>query len=573
MINTLLSIFGIVAVFIIIGFGGEIGKQITKKDPQTDTNTETYFGMIEYTFESTGVTHLVFQKADSDKSFCNELNEGYLLGLKTTCPDCAIKSKFCSTSLPSAYQDIFSDKPMVLPFLSAPNKRIVVLGIPVQQAISLCHEMAEAWRMGMNQEAKCITKTVEGSLKLFADAEQDVFSCAMIVAKSIESESSEIMSSKAEVLAEIASKYADIGQIDRATKIMNQALETANAINGEFWKASALTYIARQYAEAGQFTEALDTANAINDEFWKANSLAEIAGMYAKAGQTDKTAQLLTQALRTAYGIEGEYLAWTLAHIAGEHAKAGQKEKAEQLLRQAYETAKEMETLYWKAEALANIASNYAVAGLIDKSAELLTHAFEVTHRIIDGWSRDLAYVVIADEYTKLEMLTQALETANTISREYAKDPTLAQIAGKYAEAGQFTEALDTANAINDENEKARALANIANEYAEKGEINRAAKLLNQALETVYSSNHELWKATMLAEIAGTYAKAGQTDKTAQLLTQALRTAYGIEDELSKARVLTMIGGKFFDASIQRNEQDKIILHNIKQSIAPMSDK
>ena len=155
----LLLYLGVFTVLIIIGFYGEIRKQVTGRSSHNDILYETYYGMIEYTFESTGVTHLVFQKANSDRSFCNELNEGYLLGLKTTCPDCVIKSESCSTSLPSAYQDIFSDKPMALPFLSAPNKRIVVLGIPVQQAISLCHEMAEAWRMGMNQEAKCITKT------------------------------------------------------------------------------------------------------------------------------------------------------------------------------------------------------------------------------------------------------------------------------------------------------------------------------------------------------------------------------------------------------------------------------
>lgn len=121
-----------------------------------NTDSSVYYGMIQYTDRSTGVTFIVFQEADESKMFCQDLNENYIRGLRTTCNSCVIEQNGCSTTLPSAYISIFQDKPLVFPYLSASHTRIVVFGVELSQAKSICDEMANRWRQGMNQPAKCI---------------------------------------------------------------------------------------------------------------------------------------------------------------------------------------------------------------------------------------------------------------------------------------------------------------------------------------------------------------------------------------------------------------------------------
>jgi len=124
----------------------------------TETDSSVYYGIIQYTDESSGVSFIVFQEADSSKEFCEDLNENYIRGLRTTCSTCKIELNGCHTSLPSAYTSIFQNKPLTFPYLSAPHTRIVVFGVELRKAKSICNEMAERWRLGMNQPARCISQ-------------------------------------------------------------------------------------------------------------------------------------------------------------------------------------------------------------------------------------------------------------------------------------------------------------------------------------------------------------------------------------------------------------------------------
>jgi hypothetical protein len=124
----------------------------------TETDSSVYYGLIQYTDESSGVSFIVFQEADSSKKFCEDLNKNYIRGLRTTCSTCVIELDSCNTSLPSAFTSIFQDEPLVVPYLSAPYTRIVVFGVEFNQAKTICNEMAARWREGMNQPARCISQ-------------------------------------------------------------------------------------------------------------------------------------------------------------------------------------------------------------------------------------------------------------------------------------------------------------------------------------------------------------------------------------------------------------------------------
>ena len=154
---------------------------------------------------------------------------------------------------------------------------------------------------------------LEDLLKRLVKAEQDPFSCALVVAETIREKNE-----RASALWTVADGLAQAGQFP-------QALNVADSITEENWKAGAFSAIAGRLVEAGQFSQALDVADSITEEGAKAFALAVIAGGFAKAEQNEQTETILPQALDVANTIteEGAKVR-ALAGIANGLAKAGQ---------------------------------------------------------------------------------------------------------------------------------------------------------------------------------------------------------------------------------------------------------
>ena len=313
-------------------------------------------------------------------------------------------------------------------------------------------------------------QNLKGSLKSFAEAEKQPLACALLIVGT---------DSKARVLADIAGKYAQAGQTEKATQILFQALETANTIEG---------------------------ANS------KARVLADIAGKYADAGQPEKATQILSQALETAKTIkDADSKVWVLADIAGKYADAGQFNKALEIAKtfkdadsfidhqSGWPTGRTIADAVWEAKALADIAGKYAQAG----------------------------------------QFNQALEIAKTFKDADSKTRVLADIAGKYADAGQpekaaqvLSQAFETARTIEYASSKAWALVDIAGKYADAGQTEKATQILSQALETAKTFKDADSKVWVLADIAINieikYAKTRQQpgEKDMAILRDIVHTVY-----------------------------------------------
>ena len=121
---------------------------------------------------------------------------------------------------------------------------------------------------------------VESYFKYSFECKQDLMSCVVFLAENINDDSE-----KAFALAEIAVKYAELGQLSKALSI-------AENINRDGTKAWALQNIAAKYGKGEQreqiLSKALSIAENINDGFRKAEALKNIAGKYAEAGQFTK---------------------------------------------------------------------------------------------------------------------------------------------------------------------------------------------------------------------------------------------------------------------------------------------
>ncbi len=195
------------------------------------------------------------------------------------------------------------------------------------------------------------------------------------------------------MVAEIALKYAQVGQYD-------QAFQIATTIRDASSRVGVLTAIARKCAEAGQYEQAFQIATTLEDDSDKAVALAqiarkELAHTYPEGGQQGKALEALfdvKEAWQDAHSQDKE-----LAEIALKYAELGQHAKA-------LEIANTIEVAFAKALTLTEVAGTCAETGYKEKAAQILA---------------------------------QALEVANTIGDTSAKETALAAVGSLYAQAGQ----------------------------------------------------------------------------------------------------------------------------------------
>lgn len=121
----------------------------------TATYANDYFGILQVTDPRSGLKRIVFQRSDS-KRFCEILNEDFWSGVKTTCPNCLKDFSLVSKSIPPPYRGIYKNKPIIFPYLSSKEDKIIFFGIPMKDAIKLCKTLAKAYKTKLNRPAKAI---------------------------------------------------------------------------------------------------------------------------------------------------------------------------------------------------------------------------------------------------------------------------------------------------------------------------------------------------------------------------------------------------------------------------------
>jgi tetratricopeptide (TPR) repeat protein len=375
---------------------------------------------------------------------------------------------------------------------------------------------------------------------------------------------------KSEALAEIARRVVEFGEKDQAERVLSQVLGLTNTMESKWHKAEALAVIAGKYAEIGDLTLAVETAKTIEDENAKSTALAEIALWVAKSGEHEQASQLLAQAIEAAKTIRDGWdrtRALALAELADKAAVAGQKDLSSRLLTEALEaaqtrsgqmdyqkydalsaiamryatngdfpkaikTTKMIVAPYWEALALARLADKLAEAGQKEPALQILSHAFEPTKALGgDEKSRALTeiagvYALTGDKEQASRLLSQALGEARTIEDALMKTWALTEIAREYQKAGQkelssklFIEALEAAKTIEEADDKFCEFGEIAYRYAENGDLLQAIAIALSMEDTRWN-----WKIGTLSDIAGKVAQLREQDKATLIdVTRAIR--------------------------------------------------
>jgi len=134
--------------------------------------------------------------------------------------------------------------------------------------------------------------------------------------------------SRGKFLGDIAERFAESGQVDRAEEIVIQAanmaksyeveiltkyankcielghfmgaVEVAKQIDVDSEKSAILSVVSGHYAETKQFEKSIQLIDSINDDFWKNVSLINLSKGYVDAGVAENSILLFMEALKIA---------------------------------------------------------------------------------------------------------------------------------------------------------------------------------------------------------------------------------------------------------------------------------
>jgi len=396
-------------------------------------------------------------------------------------------------------------------------------------------------------------------------------------------EDSEVAGMRARWLAEIAGVMVQLGQKERAQKVLNQACEAVKEAKHPEEMVWGLVGIAKALAKMGQkkqaqktFEQALTKAKRVKNEFSRAERMAEIADAMAEA-------KLFDQALIVAEKIEepsGQAIA--LKAITHWMAKAGiRKASLWQKVLQIVEVMEEgaAEEYDDQAEALAETAKAMAEAGIWEEAlwqqaihvAKERTNTpewslTEIARAMAKGGRKGeaqkvLEQILAAQMKRGDEVSLQAgllLEIAEALAEAGQKEQAqkffeealmtaklqkgwLRAVAEGMAKYGFLDQALTVAEEIEDDYEQRWMLWTVAKKMAEEGRFEqalRAAEGIKLAKRESEAAELRIWALTSIAQAM---ARKGLEERALQVFEEAVKVAEWVKERKEQARFLQSI--------------------------------
>ena len=408
------------------------------------------------------------------------------------------------------------------------------------------------------------TAIYQSSLKSLAKVQQDnafdVLSQASQIAQSFDNNRL-----KAQALIDIASGYIALGEKERASEILFQALKVSQALQldqADFYgigsnqsKFQLLFNIAVGYAALGQkekaseiLSQALQEASVPTVYRTNIYGFSKIAVEYAALGQKEKAAEVFSQALQAIQLFEDnrsqiEALGFednrsqieALGIVASEASKVGQFDQALKAAQTALNLAKAIKEDIYKVDALTRTASYYVAAGQKEKASEILSQTLQVAQsKELDEYFRGKALIKISAGYLATGQKEKALELLHKVFQITRKldlsDQELEPLAQAYAAAEQYDQVL-LVSATMDSETVTSVLSAISRKLASMGQYERAVKL-TQAIKSDGA------KSMALVGIVREAAEAGHYE-------QALKVAQTLKSDSDKTNALAGIAWRY----------------------------
>lgn len=280
----------------------------------------------------------------------------------------------------------------------------------------------------------------------------------------------EVAEERVQIFLEIAARFHDAGECEKAQTILERAAQLAERLEGRF-RDSAFTQIALQYARIGDFAAAENSLDPIEDMQQTAQVYTGIALEYADADDLENAAANLEEAYAVLKSqpdraIRDSKSRFQLfATIAIQLAQIGKSERG-------LEIALENPVEASRNTALTNIAAICAA-----QNNETLAH--QAANSIEDFASRIFAYLAMSDaekqngsDEKSLQILNEAHSLSEEVEQMSVRSQALNEIAVRFAEtedaekaSAVLHESLKTAQTILDQSHQSNALVNLAETY------------------------------------------------------------------------------------------------------------
>ena len=224
----------------------------------------------------------------------------------------------------------------------------------------------------------------------------------------------------------IAGSYAGISNKDEPLSILFKAIEETQIIEDTSYKSELLVHIVRAYANAGKYDEALQLAQVVEDDFWKARALTGLAIESVKAGEKIQAQNNLSHALHLAQQEKDVVIsAQIMENIAKEYAEAG-------MLKNALDIVNDIEIDNYRDKVMLSIAGYHIQSGQFDKVFELLKK-IQTDENII---SMNVMMAGLVKSYIGRGQLEKGLNAAVSVKDNAMKTTALIEVAAAYGKSG-----------------------------------------------------------------------------------------------------------------------------------------
>ena len=338
----------------------------------------------------------------------------------------------------------------------------------------------------------------------------------------------------------IAIKYAELGNVDKALELANELDDADQALRG-----IAL-------AGATPSPRSTELALSITAPELRADALSQLAIAAHRGERTPDAAELLAESLRAAEEIEfSQSRIYALINIASISREIGDTDRALEILSHALELCEDFESqtawgltsTFQQSEALAQIVEGFARLGEFeqaDLAAEQIEDLFPFAHA---SSQQAIAYYKAEQMGQALTLLSEALqlvleEPVHGAQGMLAKDSVLAELALSYAIVGRMEKSLEVTKNLSTEAQQHTALEQIGKEYARAGN-SRGVFLAAESITNNYATT-SYWLA-----VTDVLRESTESELAHNTLLEAAKQAVVIEDDYEKAVSLIEVAYRF----------------------------
>ena len=313
-------------------------------------------------------------------------------------------------------------------------------------------------------------------------------------------------------------------------------------------KNAALLAISAEMVKQGHFVEgtsvlqeALDCARLISGNYDKSSALSVISAEMAKQGNIEWAAAALQEALVCVYGIVEAPVTKIncLAAISTQMAKQGQLEAAASALQEAITCVCDIRDGGDRTAAQMGISIEMAKQGLIKES---INYASEIN----DKFTKNFIWGEISSSLVRHGRIEEALACARGIQPEYFKNWTLLDISGELVKNGYIIKAENVGLEISEISVRHDCWRNIAN-------INLEKECWKVALSEVVAFKNDEVRQFYLR---GWSEKVKLNESTAECIAEALpfivNDSESIESLLQKYAIQETLLARSNSALLQR---------------------